>query len=87
MRKYKFFFFILIGLHLGFAQTPERFINHRVKKGETLIQISEIYKVSLDQILEYNPFLQNNSIRRRMNLRVPVYIQNNSLKKYFYNSK
>jgi len=80
MRKSKFFFFILIGLHLGFAQTPERFINHRVKKGETLIQISEIYKVSQDQILEYNPFLQNNSIRRRMNLQVPVYIQNNSSK-------
>ena len=80
MRKYKFFFFILIGLHLGFAQIPERFINHRVKKGETLIQISEIYKVSQDQILEYNPFLQNNSIRRRMNLRVPVYIHNNSSK-------
>ncbi len=77
MRKFIFFFSILVGLQLSFAQTPERFINHRVKKGETLIQITERYDITQEQLLEYNPFLEKTGVKRRMNLRVPVYSQFN----------
>ena len=73
-----FLFFFLLGFQLSFAQTPESFINHRVKKGETLIQITERYDVSQDQILEYNPFVEKTGIKRRMTLRVPVYVQSNN---------
>ncbi|MFL2613225.1 MAG: LysM peptidoglycan-binding domain-containing protein [Flavobacteriaceae bacterium] len=65
-----FFFFFLLGFQLSFAQTPERFISHRVKKGETLIQITERYNVSQDQILEFNPSVEKTGIKRRMTLRV-----------------
>ena len=75
-----FFFFFLLGFQLSFAQTPERFIIHRVKKGETLIQITERYNVSLDQILEFNPSVEKTGIKRRITLRVPIYSQSNNSK-------
>ena len=75
-----FFFFFLLGFQLSFSQIPESFVNHRVKKGETLIQITERYNVSQDQILEYNPFVEKTGIKRRMTLRVPIYVQSNNSK-------
>ena len=77
MRKFIFFFSLLSGLQLSFAQIPESFINHRVKKGETLIQITKKYDVSQEQILEYNPSLEYTGVKRRMNLRIPIYPQFN----------
>ena len=75
-----FFFFFLLGFQLSFAQTPERYISHRVKKGETLIQITERYNVSQDQILEFNPSVEKTGIKRRMTLRVPIYSKSNNSK-------
>ena len=77
MRKFIFIFFFMVGLQLSFAQTPESFISHRVKKGETLIQIIKRYDVSQDQIEEFNPFLENTGVKRRMNLRIPIYLKSN----------
>ena len=77
MRKFIFIFFFIAGLQLSFAQTPERIISHRVKKGETLIQITKRYDVSQDQIIEFNPFLENKGVKRRMNLRIPIYLKSN----------
>ena len=77
MRKFILFFSLLSGLQLSFAQIPESFINHRVKKGETLIQITKKYDVSQEQILEYNPSLEYTGVKRRMNLRIPIYPQFN----------
>ncbi|MDG2235480.1 MAG: LysM peptidoglycan-binding domain-containing protein [Flavobacteriaceae bacterium] len=75
-----FFFFFLLGFQLSFAQTPESFISHRVKKGETLIQITERYNVSQDQILEFNSSIEKTGIKRRMTLRIPIYSQSNNSK-------
>ena len=65
---------------MSFAQTPESFISHRVKKGETLIQITERYNVSQDQILEFNSSIEKTRIKRRMTLRIPIYSQSNNSK-------
>lgn len=65
---------------MSFAQTPESFISHRVKKGETLIQITERYNVSQDQILEFNSSIEKTGIKRRMTLRIPIYSQSNNSK-------
>ena len=56
--KKNLLFFLLLGAFLGFGQTPERFASHRVKKGETLTEILALYKISEEQLLEYNPLLE-----------------------------
>jgi LysM repeat protein len=55
------------------AQTPESFITHKVRKGETLELIIEQYGIDELQLKEYNPSVERFGIRRRMNLRIPVY--------------
>ena len=55
------------------AQTPESFTNHKVRKGETLELIIEHYGIDELQLKEYNPSVERFGIRRRMNLRIPVY--------------
>ena len=55
------------------AQTPESFTNHNVRKGETLELIIEHYGIDELQLKEYNPSVERFGIRRRMNLRIPVY--------------
>ena len=65
--------FLLFGAFLGFGQTPERFASHRVKKGETLTEILALYKISEEQLLEYNPLLERVGIKRKMSLRIPIF--------------
>jgi LysM repeat protein len=55
------------------AQTPESFTAHKVRKGETLELIIEHYGIDELQLKEYNPSVERFGIRRRMNLRIPVY--------------
>ena len=55
------------------AQTPESFTTHKVRKGETLELIIEHYGIDELQLKEYNPSVERFGIRRRMNLRIPVY--------------
>jgi LysM repeat protein len=55
------------------AQTPESFTNHKVRKGETLELIIEHYGIDELQLKEYNPSVERFGIRRRMNLRIPLY--------------
>ena len=55
------------------AQTPESFITHKVRKGETLELIIKQYGIDELQLKEYNPSVERFGIRRRMNLRIPVY--------------
>ena len=70
--KFIFIFFLFISFFTE-AQTPERFINHRVGKGESLITIIEKYAISESQLLEYNPLVGRVGVKRRMTLRIPVY--------------
>lgn len=55
------------------AQTPESFTTHKVRKGETLELIIEHYGIDELQLKEYNPSVERFGIRRRMNLRIPLY--------------
>tara|TARA_X000000950_G_scaffold20441_1_gene22066 strand:- start:53 stop:1822 length:1770 start_codon:yes stop_codon:yes gene_type:complete len=71
--KKNLLFFLLLGAYLGFGQTPMRFESHRVKKGETLSEISTLYKISEEQLLEYNPLLERIGIKRKMSLRIPIF--------------
>ena len=71
--KKNLLFFLLLGAFLGFGQTPERFASHRVKKGETLTEILALYKISEEQLLEYNPLLERVGIKRKMSLRIPIF--------------
>lgn len=76
MKQFKFIFtlFFLFSF-FSEAQTPERFINHRVSRNESLKEIVEQYGISENQLLEYNPLVERVGIKRRMNLRIPVYAE------------
>ena len=65
-----FFFFWSL---LSFSQIPKKFLTHRVKKGENIIQIIDLYNISETQFMEYNPSIQKVGLKRRMLLRIPVY--------------
>jgi LysM repeat protein len=55
------------------AQTPDSFTTHKVKRGETIELLIDQYKITKTQLLEYNPSLEKFGLRKRMNLRIPVY--------------
>ena len=76
MKKVQFFVFFslfCLGSFLSLAQTPTSFKTHKVKKGETLELILDSYGIDEVQLLEYNPSVERFGVRRRMNLRIPVY--------------
>ena len=52
---------------------PERFLTHKVKRQETLFSLARKYKITVAQIKEYNPMLDKVGLKRRMQLRIPVY--------------
>ena len=54
---------------------PERFITHKVKRQETLPQLSRQYNITEDQLKAYNPLIEKVGLKRRMQLRIPVYAQ------------
>src|SRR5210317_908730 len=63
----------LLGTLWTMAQIPDSFASHRVQKGETLEMLLEQYKITAEQLEEYNPLVTRFGIRRRMNLRIPIY--------------
>lgn len=65
--------FLLTGL-FSVAQTPDSFITHKVKRGETLEFLISQYEITETQLLEYNPSLEKFGLRKRMNLRIPVFV-------------
>ena len=52
---------------------PEKFIIHKVQKGENLYMLSKKYEISIDQIQNYNPQLIKRGLKKRMQLRIPFY--------------
>jgi len=54
-------------------QIPDRFITHKVKKKETLYELSQLYSVTIAQIKAYNPAVDKVGLKRRMMLRIPVF--------------
>ena len=76
MKQVQFFVFFslfCLGSFLSLAQTPTSFKTHKVKKGETLELILDSYGIDEVQLQEYNPSIERFGVRRRMNLRIPVY--------------
>ena len=68
--------FLIIFISFTYAQnnlTPESFIIHKVKKGDNLFNLTKKYRVNSEQIEEYNPMLIKKGLKRRMQLRIPVY--------------
>jgi len=57
----------------SFAQIPDSFITHKVKRGDTVESLLEQYGINQNQLLEYNPSVEKLGLRRRMNLRIPVF--------------
>ena len=52
---------------------PERFIDHKVKKKETLYGLARKYNVTIDQIKSYNPLINKIGLKKKMQLQIPVY--------------
>jgi LysM repeat protein len=73
IRLFVFIVFLFLGSFFSVAQTPESFTTHKVRKGETLELIIDKYGIDEAQLKEYNPSVERFGIRRRMNLRIPVY--------------
>lgn len=53
---------------------PDRFIKHRVKAKETLYGLTQKYNISIQQLLDFNPLVEKVGLKKRMNLRIPVYL-------------
>ena len=71
--------FILIPI-FGLSQNPDikiesdiniEFIEHNVKRKQTLFTISNLYNVPIDLIKKYNPQIKEDKISKRMVLKIP----------------
>jgi len=74
-----FFLFFLVSL-LGFSQDENQnlessliieFIDHKVKRKQTLYTISNLYNVPINLIKKYNPSLKGDKISKKMVLKIP----------------
>jgi len=74
-----FFLFFLVSL-LGFSQDENQnlessliieFIDHKVKRKQTLYTISNLYDVPINLIKKYNPSLKGDKISKKMVLKIP----------------
>ena len=80
MKSIKFLLlFILIPI-FGLSQNPNiknepdiniKFIEHNVKRKQTLFTISNLYNVPIDLIKKYNPQIKGDKISKRMVLKIP----------------
>ena len=51
----------------------QRFIEHKVKRKETLYSLSKKYNVEQDEIKKHNPSLYANNLRKGDKIKIPVY--------------
>ena len=73
MRAFLFFLAIFLMTNLYGQESPERFITHKVKKKETLYGLARTYNINVDQILEFNPLVEKIGLKKKMQLKIPVY--------------
>ena len=76
MIQFRSFFILCLFFFGGFislAQTPDSFISHKVRKGETIDFLVDKYGITKSQLKEYNPFVESLGLKKRMNLRIPVF--------------
>ena len=73
MRAFLFIFSFLF-VFMAFGQNePERFLTHKVKKKESLYGLARKYNITIEQINEFNPVVQKIGLKKRMQLKIPVY--------------
>ena len=72
-RSFLFFGLFLLTSLYSVAQTPDSFTTHKVKRGETIELLIDQYEITKTQLLDYNPSLEKFGLKKRMNLRIPVY--------------
>lgn len=75
MRYIKYFFLFFLIHYYSFAQrqNPESFVNHKVKRIESLEILTIKYNVTEEEIILYNPLIKKVGLKRRMVLKIPVY--------------
>ncbi len=61
---------VVIG-NLNTKQTQQESFYHIIKKGQTLYSIAELYKVSIDQILNANPYITG-SVKIGDYIKIPI---------------
>ena len=83
MRYIKFFFIFFIINYFSFAQrqNPESFLNHKVKKNESLESLTKKYELTENEIIFYNPLIQKIGLKKRMILKIPIYNNQNLVTK------
>ncbi|MBN09469.1 MAG: hypothetical protein CMC79_03750 [Flavobacteriaceae bacterium] len=67
------FIFLISFVYCQENDSPIDFLIHKVKKGETIYGISKKYDVSILQIEKYNNKLRKGRLKRKMQLRIPIY--------------
>ena len=79
MRYLKFFFIFFVINYFSFAQrqNPESFLNHKVKKNESLESLTKKYELTENEIIFYNPLIQKIGLKKRMILKIPIYNNQN----------
>lgn len=73
MRALIFIFSFLFVVGAFGQNNPDRFLTHKVKKKETLYGLARKYNVSIEQIKEFNPLIEKIGLKKRMQLKIPVY--------------
>ena len=73
MRALVFIFSYLFVVAAFGQNNPERFLTHKVKKKETIYGLARKYNVSIEQIKEFNPLIEKIGLKKRMELKIPVY--------------
>ena len=83
MRYIKFFFIFFVINYFSFAQrqNPGSFLNHKVKKNESLESLTKKYELTENEIIFYNPLIQKIGLKKRMILKIPIYNNQNLVSK------
>ena len=80
MRVFRFFLLFFLVSFLGFSQDENQnlesssvieFIEHKVKRKQTLYTISNLYDVPINLIKQYNPSIKGDKISKKMVLKIP----------------
>ncbi|MDB4024358.1 LysM peptidoglycan-binding domain-containing protein [Flavobacteriaceae bacterium] len=80
MRVFRFFLLFFLVSLLGFSQDENQnlesssvieFIEHKVKRKQTLYTISNLYDVPISLIKQYNPSIKGDKISKKMVLKIP----------------
>jgi len=76
MKYIKFFLIFFVINYFSFAQrqNPESFLNHKVKKNESLESLTKKFDLTEKEIIFYNPLIEKVGLKKRMTLKIPVYI-------------